>query len=1011
MSRSTLFLRIAILVLFLAGSCRFSPPVHGAETVRIGVLTVRPKADTLARWQPLADALKQEIPGRDFVVEGMTFSELDRAVAGRRLDFVLTSPGHYILLARKSGLSSPLATLEADLEGVPTTVYGGVIVTNAGRSDITALNDIKGKTVAIAGAEAFGGYQMQAYELAHVGIRAERDAKLLVTGMPHDTIVYAVLTGRADVGFVRSGVLEEMACEGALDLKQVKVLNRQHLPGFPLALSTRLYPEYPFSALPHIDEDLARHVTAALLLLHEKHGVATRAMRIHGFTVPAAYAPVVDLLRELRLPPFETAPKFTARDILRRYHRQLIGGGLALGLILLLAVRLLVIHRVLAKEHLLVLRQQEELRATKERLEIMINTLPDLMFRIDREGTLYEFNSSASHRLYCSPELFLGKKITEVLPAEAARIIMAALAEAAATGIHRGAVYSLPMPQGTMWFELSIAAMGEPGQDDTQFIVLVRDITEHEQMKDKLRFSEARHRLIADNAHDVIWTMDLEGNYTYVSPSVEKLRGYTPSEVLRQSMAEMLTPASFAIASKVYEHSVATIHAGRPMESFRGELELRCKDGSTVWTETTANGLYSGWLFVEILGVTRDISIRKEYERELERARDAADVANRAKSEFLANMSHEIRTPMNGIMGMAQLLEYTALTHEQREYLDAITSSSTNLLSLINDVLDLSRIESGRIEMEQRDFSLRRSVSDVIKSQIALIHRKGLGIETDIPATVPDNLSGDQLRLKQLLLNLLGNAIKFTDKGGIRIAVAVIERQDDVALLEIGVTDTGIGMSPEAIEIIFAPFVQADPSTTRRYGGTGLGLAICNRMAALMGGDIRAESSVGSGSSFFLRLPFAVNEAVTDRQEIVNGDMTPPRWEGPTLRILLVDDQNINLLFATRILRRSGHTVVQAGDGQQAVGHWEEGGFDIILMDIQMPVMSGIEATLTIRERERARGGHIPIIALTARAMREEREHIQGQGFDGFIAKPFEIRVLLDEMKRCLGEVQEWNRL
>jgi len=648
-------------------------------------------------------------------------------------------------------------------------------------------------------------------------------------------------------------------------------------------------------------------------------------------------------------------------------------------------------------------RAEQELRATTTRLEAMINALPDLMFRIDWEGKLYEYRSSALHNLYVAPELFLGKKITEVLPDDAARIVMAAVAEAAATGSHRGAVYSLPMPQGTMWFELSIAAMGEPGRDETHYIMLVRDITERIRTEEKLRISEARHRLIADNASDVIWTMDLNGGFTYISPSVEKMRGFTVDEVMRQSLAEVLAPASFADASSVFSQAVAAFYSGLPMESFRGELEQRCKDGSTVWTEVSANGIYdSDGHFVEILGVARDISTRKEYERELERARDSAEAANRAKSEFLANMSHEIRTPMNGIMGMAQLLAYTDLTDRQAECLDVIRTSSESLLSLINDVLDLSKIESGKLELERRDFSLRETVGNVIKTQIFLIRSKQLGMETDIPATVPDNLIGDQLRLKQILLNLLGNAIKFTDEGGISIAVTVRERRDDVALLEIVVADTGVGMSPQAMEKIFDPFVQADSSTTRLYGGTGLGLAICTRLATLMRGSIRAESREGVGSSFILQLPFSVSESGVARDDSDGGDRAPRRLTGSPLRILIVDDQEINRLVAMEMLRNAGHVVSQAGNGQEALELGDREAFDVILMDIQMPVMNGIDATRAIREREQETGGHLPIIALTARALREERDHIQSQGFDGFIAKPIEIGKLLDEITRCL---------
>ncbi len=436
---------------------------------------------------------------------------------------------------------------------------------------------------------------------------------------------------------------------------------------------------------------------------------------------------------------------------------------------------------------------------------------------------------------------------------------------------------------------------------------------------------------------------------------------------------------------------------------YRREFRTRSSFGADIWVDCLIlpimiNGEHH--LLLQLFDLTE---IRRATEA-MREAQEKAEAANRAKSDFLANMSHEIRTPMNGIMGMAQLLEYSVLTDEQHEYLNAIRESSDGLLSLINDVLDLSKMESGKMELERRDFSLRSSISDVIKTQISLIHRKGLNIRTDIPAAVPDNLSGDQLRLKQILLNLLGNAIKFTDRGGILVAVTVTERHDDIALLNIGVTDSGIGISPEAVSKIFDPFVQADPSTTRRYGGTGLGLSICTRLAELLGGRIWAESREGVGSTFFLQLPFNVNEVVIAPHAGWSTGGPSTLWDGPPLRILLVDDQEINLLFASRILQRVGHGVITAANGREAVERWEQDTFDVILMDVQMPVMSGIQAALAIRGREQERGGRIPIIAVTARALDEERSNIRSQGFNGYLAKPFVISELLGEIKRCLVE-------
>jgi|GEM_PF-5508842 len=278
----------------------------------------------------------------------------------------------------------------------------------------------------------------------------------------------------------------------------------------------------------------------------------------------------------------------------------------------------------------------------------------------------------------------------------------------------------------------------------------------------------------------------------------------------------------------------------------------------------------------------KEIAERKRYEEELLNARKAADSANLAKSQFLANMSHELRTPMNGVIGGAQLLGMTELGAEQKECLDYIRSSSESLLAIINDVLDLSKIEAGRIELERAAFSLRGCLSDAVGLHISHAQAKGLALRTDIPAHVPDALSGDRLRLKQVMANLIGNAVKFTQHGGITVSVALLETSGDTALLRFSVSDTGIGIKPPDIEKIFAPFTQADSSTSRKYGGTGLGLSISKELVDLMGGRIWAQSAEGVGSTFRLDIPFVINEGAMVRHDGINGGGPPGDRVAPT---------------------------------------------------------------------------------------------------------------------------------
>jgi CheY-like chemotaxis protein len=402
-------------------------------------------------------------------------------------------------------------------------------------------------------------------------------------------------------------------------------------------------------------------------------------------------------------------------------------------------------------------------------------------------------------------------------------------------------------------------------------------------------------------------------------------------------------------------------------------------------------------IITAVIEVVEDITEQVSHEAAMRIAHDAAQAANQAKSEFLANMSHEIRTPMNGIIGMTQLLQMTELTDEQKEYLGLIDSSGRNLLSLINDILDLSKIEAGMIELEHNDFSLEHAVNNVIKTQLTVIRNKHLDITIEIAPDVPEKVRGDQLKFKQILLNLLGNAIKFTSQGGISIDVSLENRCGDAAVIHISIADTGIGMAPEQLEKIFGAFSQADSSITRSYGGTGLGLTICRKLIELMGGSIRVESRRGEGSVFHVSLPFKVcpqQETASD----ISADQCP--WTGPALSILVAEDNPVNQKFICAILRRMGHEVVCGNDGEQVVEAWRKGRFDCILMDIQMPIMGGEEALRHIRTEEKIKEAHIPIIALTAYALKGDRERYLESGFDGYLAKPVHLNELIGELKR-----------
>jgi len=526
------------------------------------------------------------------------------------------------------------------------------------------------------------------------------------------------------------------------------------------------------------------------------------------------------------------------------------------------------------------------------------------------------------------------------------------------------------------------------GTDNT-----ARKLVEEEQKKSdqRLRDQQFYTRSLIESNIDAIMTTDPSGIITDVNKQMEALTGCTRDELIGAPFKGYFTDperAEAAIKRVLNEKSVTDY-----------ELTARARDGKQTVVSYNATTFYDRNRTLQgVFAAARDVTERKRVEAELQQAKADAESASRTKSDFLASMSHEIRTPMNAIMGIADLLAKTALTPEQDKYVQIFRRAGDNLLNLINDILDLSKVEASQLELEQTGFSLNDHLEKVMEMVTARAHEKGLTLVCEIAPNVPTELVGDPTRLRQVLLNLLGNAIKFTQSGEVTLQVALDQNPSVPTALRFTVLDTGIGIPREKLGQVFERFTQADSSTTRRFGGSGLGLTISRRLVELMGGRIWVESEVGAGSVFAFAVPFEI-WATADRPIAVPVGTEPERAL-PALRILLAEDSPDNCIITMAYLENTPYRVDIAETGAVACKMFELGHYDLVLMDRQMPVMDGLTATRTIRAWEQANDRRpTPIVALTASALKGDREMCLAAGCTAFLTKPIKQEVLLQAIR------------
>lgn len=631
---------------------------------------------------------------------------------------------------------------------------------------------------------------------------------------------------------------------------------------------------------------------------------------------------------------------------------------------------------------------------TASRLQAIFDTAVDGIITISETGEILSYNAAAERILGYKEKEVLGCNVSMLTPephrsqhhSYLKNYLRTGEAKIIGTGREVEAVH-----QDGHLVPIRLAIGESRLHDRSTFVGFITDISERRAMEDALQQREAQYRTLMANIPGTTFRcrVDQEWSAVFVSDAIETLTGWPTTAFMSNqvSLGRLIHPDDLPNIESTMQQAMAQRH------SYNIEYRIRHRDGQYRWVSESATGVWQQDKLQFIDGVLLDLTDRKRMELELVSAKNRAEQAAEAKSAFLANMSHEIRTPMNAILGFTDLLLETKLQPEQKQHLSTVRDSARSLLSLLNDILDTAKLESGATEFEVTDFSLRAICELVISSFKVNADKKGLTLTLDYPESVSDFFRGDGLRVQQIITNLVSNAVKFTEQGHVRLEVA-----HDGKNLIISVHDTGIGISKDRLEKIFDPFSQADASVTRRYGGTGLGTTISRQLALRMKGTLEVASEEGKGSVFTLSLPLLVGEPIQPKF----GQQAEPAL--PSLRILAADDVPQNIQLLQGLLTRRGHQVDTATDGKQALEQAMAKQYDIVLMDVHMPEMDGHSATEALRSWEQAQHrARLPVIALTASIMDDDRKRAQAAGMDGFATKPIDALLLMQEIAHVLG--------
>ena len=624
--------------------------------------------------------------------------------------------------------------------------------------------------------------------------------------------------------------------------------------------------------------------------------------------------------------------------------------------------------------------------------------MPTSLVMTDRDLRVIAASSLWARSLGVRRAEAMGRSLFDIAPEVygPSRNAFAAALEGAPSAIARSQV-TLPIGL-TVWLQTELKSWKTSDGEIGGIVLTASDVSELVEALERSERSEQRMQLALELSDLHVWEMDYKAR-TLIKVGAEDTFFEEPKtyDDLWRDIYGSVDPRDREMVEAAWSRHLATGERYDPI------YRVSRNDGQEIWVQGAAK------MFADergrplrLVGALQNMTARKAAEAELIQAKNDAEAANTAKSTFLATMSHEIRTPLNGVLGMAQAMAADDLTGVQRERLEVIRQSGESLLAVLNDVLDLSKIEAGKLELDEADFDLRDLARGAHAAFTAIANKQGLSFDLKIERSAEGVYRGDPTRVRQILYNLISNALKFTEAGEIRVTVAREKKT-----LKFQVSDTGIGIAPEPLAKLFGRFEQADASTSRRYGGTGLGLAICRQLTELMGGEIGVESELGKGAVFTFTLP--LKRVADSRAEALPSlPPTPADAElsGQALKVLAAEDNEVNQLVLKTLLHQVGIDPVIVTDGAQAIAAWEAETWDVILMDVQMPEVDGPTATRAIRDRETALGRpRTPIIALTANAMSHQVAEYREAGMDGFVAKPIEVGRLFAALEAALNPV------